>query len=431
MFRAVRFASRLRDHGIEPIVVTIRPDQLSEMFNVPINNDLLRCLHQDTVIHQLKCVPEKNRKSRVGEFLRVWARRSDGFFSRLRASMEELLASGKVDNVDAIYVTLPPFGAGDLAIMAQDLLKKPLVVDMRDAWSQWGLTPFPTYFHYSATKNQEKRLYQRADKILTVTSQLAGMLSHLTPGCSIEKIVCLPNATDDNVVHPSIEWTSEAGSTVNIGYVGSFYFNQHTHDAQKRPWFKRPIHYWPHFYATQQDWLYRTPYYFFRSWQRLKELNEPGSTQIRFHLIGDTPDWLPRMAKEFEVLEDCTFHGRVKKQEVGLLIDSFDFLLATSIKVENGEDYCLASKTFEYVSSGKPILGFVCTGSQRDFLIDSQTGIIFDPDLIDTSAEQLQSVLANGIHLQPDLDFLQQYSAEQTTAKLADTLFSVVAERKR
>jgi glycosyltransferase involved in cell wall biosynthesis len=268
----------------------------------------------------------------------------------------------------------------------------------------------------------------KADTIVTVTDPLGKMLQTLTPRGS-SKIEVIPTAMDAPMKHDEIQWESKK-ETISVGYVGSFYFNDRSYEMGAKPWYKRPPHYWLSHYLVEQDWKYRTPFYFFKAWQALQKVSADSYNRMRFELVGDVPSWLPSMAKEMGVFDKCTFHGRMLKEEVNRLTEGFDFLLATSMKYVGGEDYCLASKTFDYVTSGKPVLGFVCDGAQRDFLRNSNVGVLFEPDDPDTNAKTMHECFQKDIILSPRMSFLSNFSANATTSQLASIIHRLVAERQ-
>jgi glycosyltransferase involved in cell wall biosynthesis len=276
----------------------------------------------------------------------------------------------------------------------------------------------------------EQQVLRAASRVIAVTPQLCDMLHRVVPERNKDDFVFIPNASETKEFPQLLEWIpKDANGTIDIGYVGGFYFDARYHRLRSTPWYRKSPHHAMHYYSTQQDWLYRTPYFFFRTWQEIDRMNPDLGSRIRFHLIGDTPDWLAEMAKRFGVLDRCCWHGRLLKQEVRDKLKSFAMMLSTSIKVHGGEDFCLASKTFEYLDAGKPMLGFVCAGAQRDFLVNSQTGIVMDPDDLATSARDMCKALGEGVRLTPDAMYLEAFSADSTARKLAETIRSLVPSR--
>ena len=227
--------------------------------------------------------------------------------------------------------------------------------------------------------------------------------------------------------HRRANCASPGKARLRISYVGQFYFNPLHEDPDGIiPWYKKKPHRWLHYYATRQRWIYRTPYFFFRAWARLRETNPELGDRLEFHYVGHLPEWLPEMAEAFGLAQLCTWHGLKPKQETQGILEGSDALLSTSIKVLDGEDYCLASKTFDYIAAGKPVLGFVCPGMQRDFLAGSSISVLFDPEDTEGSARKLGALVKNGVTLKVDLGYLETYSSLSTTCQLAEIVRQVI-----
>jgi hypothetical protein len=421
-FRSLRFVTHLPRFGIRPIVVTLDPMQFADGKVHVFNRALAAKVPSNTPIYLLDVAAiEPDRPSAQ----KVVAEDVRGIRC---ASFKELFASlNAAHAIDAIWTTCPPFNVADLAIAARDAFEKPLIVDMRDAWSQWGSVPFRTWLHYRRALRDEVKLMNAADAVVCVTPQLTQMQWRLTRKAH-HHFHWIPNAYDFETPPPCELRLAPEKARLRISYVGQFYFNAlHENADGIIPWYKKKPHRWLHYYATRQRWIYRTPYFFFRAWARLRETSPALGDRLEFHYVGHLPDWLPEMADAFGLGQLCTWHGFKPKQETQDVLEGSDALLATSIKVLDGEDYCLASKTFDYIAAGKPVLGFVCPGTQRDFLVGSNISVLFDPDDAEGSASQLGTLVENGVTRKVDFGYLETYSSLSTTRQLAD----IVAQLSR
>ena len=97
--------------------------------------------------------------------------------------------------------------------------------------------------------------------------------------------------------------------------------------------------------------------------------------RIEFHYVGHLPDWLPEMADAFGLGQLCTRHGLKPEasETQGILEGGDAFAFSTSIKVLDGEDYCLASKTFDYICGRQAGHGVRVPGHRNaDFLAGSE-----------------------------------------------------------
>ena len=174
-FRPLRFLTHLPKFGIRPIVVTFDPMQLADGVTCSIAPWQRRC----RAIRRFTCSTWP-RLSRTGPRHRS-SRRDVHYRGVGCASFEELFARLNATHaIDAIWATCPPFNVAGLALAARDAFDKPLIVDMRDAWSQWGSAPFRTWLHYRRVLRDEVELMNAADAVVCVTPQLAQMQWQLT-----------------------------------------------------------------------------------------------------------------------------------------------------------------------------------------------------------------------------------------------------------
>ncbi len=417
VFRPLRFVTHLPKFGIRPVVVTFNPLQLADQAVHVFNKALSTRVPTDTPIYLLDVQCIEPDRPRTIETL------GDDIRGVRCATFEQLFAEINARHrIDAIWATCPPFNMAGLALAARDAFRKPLIVDMRDAWSQWGMVPFRTWVHYRLTRRKEIDLINAADAVVCVTEQLADMQSQLT-GKPKEGFQWIPNAYDFAAPPPRQLNLAAQKTPLRVAYAGQFYFNGlHEDAAGAIPWYKKKPHRWLHYYATKQRWIYRSPYFFFRAWARLRATNPMLGNRLEFHYVGHVPTWLEEMAAGFGLREFCTWHGVKSKQDTEHILSCSDALLSTSIKVVDGEDYCLASKTFDYIAAGKIVLGFVCPGAQRDFLLQANISVLFDPDDVSGSARTLGEVVEHGVRRDVNTQFLETYSSLSTTNKLADLI---------
>lgn len=424
-FRPLRYVRHLQRFGIQPIVATYDPVQLADGRVHVLNRALEKEIPTDIPIYYLDVAAiEGSKKVRKGGAEAVQER------GRCR-SVEELVSHVSASHaIDAIWATCPPFNVAKLALLAKAVFKRPLILDMRDAWTQWGSAPFRTWFHYRQILKDELKLMHAADAVVCVTPQLVEMQQRLSrkPAGQFHWI---PNAYDFETPPPNEFRIAPSAGRFRVTYAGQFYFNALHEDINGViPWHRKMPHRWLHYYSTQQRWIYRSPYFFFRAWQCLGRCRPDLADRIEFHYVGQLPKWLPEMAESFGLSRHCTWHGLRSKEGTMNILRESDALLSTSIKVLDGEDYCLASKTFDYLAAGKPILGFVCPGAQRDFLVGSGVSVLFDPDDSNGSARQLAEIMECGVVRPLNTDYVQEYSSIATTRRLAEVVERVSAFRE-
>jgi hypothetical protein len=100
--------------------------------------------------------------------------------------------------------------------------------------------------------------------------------------------------------------------------------------------------------------------------------------------------------------------------------ESCDALLVTSAKVHDGRDYCIAGKTFEYLTSGQPILGIVTEGEQRDFLLAAGGAIVANADDVDEAAGAIEHLVEGRPVERQRGDVLGGFHRRETARQMAD-----------
>tara|TARA_Y100001934_G_scaffold278324_1_gene379277 strand:+ start:104 stop:1399 length:1296 start_codon:yes stop_codon:yes gene_type:complete len=430
MFRSFEFVKRLPSHGIRPIVLTLEPSK--KFFDRPQNPKLLEELPDEVEIYRLSDRHYKIPKTKLGWFLRIFFRtmRDDDLYTATRRQAKELIQSIRKKHApQAVIVSIPPFSGSELALDAVDGLECPLIADFRDGWSQWETNMFQTKWHCTNMVRLERRFVGRASSVITVTPELTRLFERTNGHAKAAGFHTIanghqidfdqPTESDADVRKPDHVW--------KIGYVGTYYYNPDLERLAATPWYRRPLGKQLQYSPLKEEWIYRSPNFFLRALGAFIEKNPEYEKRIEFHHVGDVPPWLNEMAEEFGVKDNCVFHGFVPKPDAMKLIEEFDGFLCTSMRREDGGDYCLASKTFDYLRFRKPLLGFVCDGTQKNFLLKSGCSAVCDPDDLNEGVSVIEDFVNGKISTTPTADFLRGYHLDELTQQLAEVVKGVTA----
>ncbi|MGD9804359.1 MAG: glycosyltransferase [Hyphomicrobiaceae bacterium] len=422
-FRSIDLARYLPEHGIDPTVLTIEPDYAAQTFGAKRNDALLSGLPSTVRVQHLQPAVALDPRSEtpLARWLRMFGNLDDTFFKRFERSLREQVSIGaNGSSFDAVYASLPPFGAGRLAELASRLLGKPLILDMRDAWSAFEQGPSMSYAHHVAKVRGEARALASATAVITVTDRLADLFRFSHPSVPSNRFHVVPNGFDGPLFESEKIPPQQIRDEFHIAYVGTYYYQPRQRRTLRRP------HTLLQYSPGQEDWSYRSPLYFFKAWRELAKRDPDTARRIRFHHIGNVPSWLEPMLSAHGLASQSKLWGSLPKHEVAPVLDGMDAQLATSMKRIAGGDYCLASKTFDYVKARKPILGFVTEGSQKDFLVQSGGAIICDPDDAAASAETMRRLVLGELpSLELNVDFLNRFhrrNAARQTAMIIDSV---------
>lgn len=428
-FRPIATAKYLSQFGVSPVVLTIDADCASTIWHAMKNDALFDGLPADLQILRMKPSREVRPLGPRRRMLRRLTTLSDGYYKLFRSSLAHTLTtSPDVSDVAAVIVTVPPFGAAKLGIEAARILSVPLILDARDAWTQSDSgMPAASYLHYMAQRKQEFETFSRCSAFITVTERLRLLFARDHAGFADDRQFVVANGFDGRLFESSELVLQPSDQTFDVAYVGNFYGG-----GSRRPLREKLIR--PHLWFTHsvpgEDWSYRGPKHFFAAWRTLFESDPKLASRVRFHHIGSTPESFMPLAAEYGLDGFCKAWGLVPRQKVDEILQTMHAMLATSIKRLDGGDFCLASKTFDYLLAKKPVLAFVCEGAQRDFLQRAGIAVLCDPDDVRSSAETLRKVVAEGTSLRLNADYVNQFHRREAARRMADIIYRVTGRTR-
>ena len=433
-YRSAKFVKYFREFGIHPIVVTLdTPSALKWFPKASCDYQLLEELPEDTPIIRIPCEdPPPNHSNQLKNFMTVVFRRGRDDFNKLwrKNLFERLNGIFKQYQPQLVLTSLPPFGAGPLASEISRKFDVPLILDMRDGWTFWRPVPYPTWLNYFLEHHLAHQTLKQASSILGVSRQLNDSFKCSYTDIAPHKFHVIPNGFDhDEKDWKEVEIPPRGKREYTIGYVGVFYYFPKYRELMTKPWRKRKGHQKFYYVPRQEDYLYRTPYFFFKTLAELFKRRPDLKTVIKIKFIGDKPGWMEEMIHEFALESNCFFYGSLSRHDALKVEETFDAFLNTTTKVKDGEDYMLSLKVFDYVLFRKPILGFVLKGALKEFLEQCGLGFIFNPDDPDQSSALLEKVIEGGFTLKPNAEYLNQFHRRFLTGRLSGIIKNTINER--
>lgn len=419
-FRSLYFAKYLREFEIDPIVVT---DNHHKVFKAEdLDYTLFDELPPDLTIYRFdsdwnKAKFRTNALNRLSEYFSIVDKVENAWAENVMKRIGGIIAT---HSPKAIFCSVPPFGMTRIAAAISNKYDLPIIFDFRDAWLTWNMLPFSTYLHFVFLKRLEGKMFRKAEKVVATSEATAKYFAKFHPEIDSGKFAVITNGYDKIIASK----TKPAGrDKFVIGYVGSFYYSPLARTQMFGGSGK--IHHALNYVPLKQDWLYRSPYFFFKAVRALLDADPQLADKIKIVFAGRKPDWLEEMVSGFR-LNDVVEHRGALSHECSLSFQSeCDALLITSAKVIGGEDYSIAGKTFEYISMLKPILAFVTKGAQKEIVQKTGLALICDPDDSHQSAAKLKSLIHGDFQIEPNLEFINGLSRKNLTSKLADVVRQV------
>lgn len=412
VYRPLRFLNALAEQDNKVDIITIQIDDEYRQQQKKIDDGLLKFVHSEIKIHRL---PIKNIGNKKCKF---WSIYNNPIGDRMiqmigengLVEIENILLKTKPS---LLFTSCPPFSSsiifGKLALK----YNLPFILDMRDAWGEWSMVPFPNYYYYFKRKMIERKVFESATVITTVTAELMEKFIKQHSCINRKKFKHIFNAPNYSIsLEDSISLIPAKDLDVlHIGYTGAFYYTPKIPFVQKL--------YKPHrllqYNVNDVDWKYRSPYFFFKILDKVFKLRPQLRSKVVFDYIGEAQPWFMKMIEEFNLQENVILHGYLSQKDVLNAESKFNLLLTTSEKSTVGNHYCLPSKIFTYLNSNKPILGVVTNGPQKELIKRINCGIILDPLEIEKSVESLIQILDNGLVLELNKKEFGRYEKDFTT----------------
>lgn len=414
--RALGLAEHLGAFGIELAVVTVRAEDYAAWSSAKLDPSLASRVPASVPVYRTSSgFPDwywRLSQSRLGFRALQYAYRGDPVSSFWEKQVAQAVAEHKPD---VLLATMPPFG---VAVIARQIAKQyqlPWVADWRDPWTYWCAAPFPTYAHYLYAKNAEGAVLREANISVATSHVTREDWIRFFPGADPSRLVTIYNGYDD-LDHIQ---TTEHKSII---YAGSWYYDPRSRATMMQPRWRRPPQRWLFYSPRQEDWLYRSPYFFLRGLARYR-----GPITVEF--AGAVPAWLPAMLRETGTEGRVQIRGPISHDEALRLEKGAAAVLLTAAKVIGGRDYSVAGKTFEYFGLRRPILGVLTDGAMRDLVDESGLGILADPDDERDVAGAIERVAHTLV--KPRDEFLARFTRREMARQMADCLSRAAAEGYR
>lgn len=393
--RAVKFVKYLPKFGWQPVVLTAR-----FLYRTPHDPSYLRDIPMGVAVHKVfNPAPTVLLPWRIKSFLDELFLIPDDKILWLPFAVRAGLKIIKREGVDVIFATGNPWTALLVGQRLKELAKTPLVVDLRDPWTQNVNWLWRDEARYKREVQLESQVLGIADHIITVTEPIKEMLMNAYPFAA-GKISVITNGYDGEDFakgHQALSAQNRQRQKMIITNHGSFYG-----------------------YELLEAFL-QALQGIFREKPELKE-------KIELRFIGG---WGHKVIKRLIAQLDLKSNVKVMKyvehsQNIRYLIDSDLLLLIRPQK------YAYSAKIFEYLASGKPILALVPPdGVAAELIRQTNSGLVIEPDDIQAIKQGILHFYElwrqGDLQLTVNWDLIQQFERAKLTQQLAQILDQVVS----
>ncbi len=381
--RTTKFVKYLPSYGWQADVITNR-----EKPRQP-DSSLFDDIPPETHVERVRGLLLPRRPSRVHQWLAKWVLTVDDKLGWLPAAVQRGRAMLNKGAYSLIYSTSSPYTDHLVGYRLQKLTGLPWVADFRDPWVNNISDVFPTEFHRSICRKLERKIVERADRVLVVSEPMRELFLDSYKELPESKFVTITNGFDSDDYREQ-KPTDFPSDQFNLVYTGSLY-NQ----------------------RSAKDVLHALKNIFER-----KELLQE---QISLWLIGSDGLDTARYIDELGLSECVNLVKYLPHAEVIPYQQAADALLLIIGKTPRSE-IILTGKLFEYLALKKPILAIIPPGAAHNLLEDACTGLIVSPDSVvdvEQAILKLYSQWREGEYdISPNSGVIERYSRQNLTGEL-------------
>lgn len=250
---------------------------------------------------------------------------------------------------DVLYSSSPPYSTHIAAYYLHRLTGLPWIADFRDPWFDNIELNVTGPRHRRMHERWERRTIASARFVVLTTDQARQRMIARNTDLPADKFVVIPNGIDDSEL-PLSDWVrapSDPTAPVVLAYFGTIYSS-------------------------------RSPVPLFRAMRSLLDQGEIDENSLRVRIIGHAPPYVAAAVNENRLERMVELALPVPRSEVTQAMCKADVLLL--IGSEISDQYCIATKVYEYVAARRPIFALTPDGAVSALLRRLGLGRIVGPN---------------------------------------------------
>ncbi len=309
---------------------------------------------------------------------------------------------GPAWKADCIYSSIPPYTPHLAALVLHRLTGRPLVLDFRDPWGddqRPDLSARQIQFH----RTLEAACVRRAAVVIHATQEARDAMIARFPDEPVDKFATVYNGYDQAEMPPAEHRlvTSDPKQPLRLGYFGNLYGT-------------------------------RSPEYLFEALRLLREQDGIDERRIELHIVGGITAHARQLVEEMKLDKVVRLVSRIPRAEA--LRQMCQSGVLALIGAADMDQFCIATKVYEYLAAGRPILALVPPGPILRLLEHCQAGHPVPPGDPVKIAAKLKELLARhestGLALEPARN-LDKFTRRHQTGELAKLLEKARTQGRR
>ena len=399
--RTLKFVKYLRQYGWEPTVLTVS----SRGYYAKDDSLMLECDKLGIEIIRTDSL-DPNRFFRKQDIVPMPYERWRKFLSRVSDTFfipdnkigwkniavkkaSELISKNKFD---IIFASAPPFSSFLIGKKLRDKFHIPLVLDFRDLWVDYPFKFYPTFLHKKWNMNLELKAIKSADGIVVASRRIKEVLIRRYSFLRYNEVNLISHGFDPEDLQMENKDKISLTNKMRFTYAGTFYENI-------------------------------TPEYFLEAAAKVLKEFPKLRGKIEFCFVGILNKDHLQLLKKLELYDSVNICGYLPHKTC------MNYLMASDVLwLMMREDLYSPGKIFEYIGTGKKILGCVPVGFMRD-VIEEANGVVVDHENVNDIASAIVELYKQYEHKElkgATEDVIAKYNRKELTGELAKTFIKLL-----
>jgi len=313
--------------------------------------------------------------SSAGEMVPGQAGAKDSFLSGVIDAVKEQLCQG---SFDAVILTMPPYGMSPIVPAIREISDVPIFVDLRDPWALDGACSYSSKAQWSTNNQWMQEVLGIADGVIANTPEAGVQLARAVSGLSADDVAVVNNGCAISAFQGALPPRPRVmeDDRLNIVHTGTL----HSHAFVRTRGFIGQLRKLKNYRVENISISGRTAYHLLRAMTLLEREQPDVMEGVRLTLVGVEDDATREIVDASPCRDRVRLTGFVPYQESIAWIRHADALFVSLFGLPKGHrSRIIPYKIYEYLASGRPILGALPEGDARDLVEKSDRGQCADP----------------------------------------------------
>lgn len=322
----------------------------------------------------------------------------DAFVNWLPLAKAAILKEWSTGSYACVLLTAPPYS---LAMLAADLSSNegiPVILDMRDPWTENPYKLHPTSFHRQKDCQIEKEAISQIPFGISAYSSIIDFYNKMIPNFKSQNWTTIANGYDEQDFKKlrSIKPETEG---LNIAFSGTFY----SHINNPGP--------------------------LFQAMHRLNKINPIIGSKINFHYFGKSNINLDKLVNKYGLNGQIKQAGYLKHHELLDHLSGMDAFVFILDERDSRSANTIGGKVYEYLRLKKPILALVPEkGEAANLIRETKSGMV----VASHDTAKIATILQNWATEYPQFSFINidNFSREKQAGQFLEVFRRVASAQE-